>query len=376
MDINWITYPHKVPTLVKAIRICRELNMELAVPRPYHGFLCSSWTDLSGMVSTSLDGVKKSQVSIIGAQQSFSVKVEESYSDYLQIFTDGSRQIDNRVGAAIFIPELHHSKGWRLNGGHSVLVSELFALLQGLLWIVSCDLRRNFVIFTDSMAALLLLFHKNQKSHRRLTTKILEIIENLYRKRQRVAFQWIPSHRGIKGNEVVDKSAKDACFESSLEVLDLEFEDNLRRLHNRIRQERIAKWNVCRNSNFFITTTIGNLQEYNWLSLDNRRFDVLLARFRTGCVGVQKYLLKTKQSDTSLCPSCGLRSETIFHYVFECPAHHRVRRKMVSALSSFGINLNLINLGLLLTGGAYVDKKRLRIMQIFCQYILDTKRTL
>ena len=108
----------------------------------------------------------------------------------------------------------------------------------------------------------------------------------------------------------------------------------------------------------------------------DRRHDVLMARFRTGCIATQKYLFRIKRSNTAICPCCRLSPETIFHLAFECPAHHQARRKMVSALSNLNIGLNLINLGLLLTGGGYEEKKRLKIMQIFINFFRDSKRTM
>ena len=168
-----MTYPHKVPTLVKATRICEDMNVDLALPRPYRSFLSCSWIQVSDMISTSLIGSGKTKVTASVAQQSFLIKVEESYNGYMQVFTDGSKQLKGRVGAAIFVPEYHYSKGWRLECGHSVFMAELFAILQCLLWVFHSNFNRCFVIFTDSMAALTLLARGSQKSHRRISTKIL-----------------------------------------------------------------------------------------------------------------------------------------------------------------------------------------------------------
>lgn len=69
-------------------------------------------------------------MSIVGTQQSFMAKVEESYSDYLYIFVHGFRQLDSRVRAAMYIPKHHYSRGWILKIGHSVLVAVLLAILK------------------------------------------------------------------------------------------------------------------------------------------------------------------------------------------------------------------------------------------------------
>ena len=56
---------------------------------------------------------------------------------------------------------------------------ELYAVLQGLLWLVQERVRKCAVIFTDSMSALALLLSQSQKSNRRICTKIVEAVNDL-----------------------------------------------------------------------------------------------------------------------------------------------------------------------------------------------------
>ena len=196
------------------------------------------WIAISGVVSLGFLNSKKSEVSDSCAQQLFMDLVNTRYDDCLQIFTDGSKLSDSRVGAAMYVPDFALSASWRLGSDHSVLVAELYAVLQGLLWLVRERVRRCAVIFTYSMSALALLLSQNQKSHRRICTKIFEAVNDLVVSGSGVFFQWVPSHRNIPGNEHADTLARNACFGSIIENVDLEFEDNLRRLNGKLKLDR------------------------------------------------------------------------------------------------------------------------------------------
>ena len=190
-----------------------------------------------------------------------------------------------------------------------------------------------------------------------------------------VFFQWVPSHRNIAGNEHADTLARNTCFGSIIENVDLEFEDNLRRLNGKLKLDRWSKWNLMRDRNNFMCNVVTDFKMYKWISLNDRMNDVILARFRTGCVGLQKYLYVTRLIDSPLCLYCQQKSESIYHFIFECPSHHTQRRNMIRCLEELTIRPNLINYSLLFTGGGYQDKKRRKIMQIFCKYIKETGRT-
>ncbi|KAJ3925073.1 MAG: hypothetical protein NXY57DRAFT_873969, partial [Lentinula lateritia] len=50
-----------------------------------------------------------------------------------------------------------------------------------------------------------------------------------------------------------------------------------------------------------------------------------LTQLRTGHIPLQKHLHRIHQADTPICPCCKQQPETVFHYLFQCPAHRRAR---------------------------------------------------
>ena len=303
--------------------------------------------------------------------------VEDSlikYSEHLQIFTDGSKLQSGLVGAAMYIPYIRFKENWKLDSGHSVLVAELFAIYRSLLWIANDCVGRSYVVFKDSLSALMVLLNTTWKSHIRVTTLILELFDNLYAKKKDIYLQWIPSHRGIDGNEVVDVLAKEACATGHAVHLDYEFEEHLRLLGDHVKQYRSGEWERHKGENLFITQIIYHFKNYEWISLGDRKSDVLLARFRNGCVGLQKYLYTIKRADSYLCVACGRRPETIQHFIFECPSNNAARKKLVDDLLDLNIRPNLINMSLLFTGGPFTNVKRLKIMKTFLKFVAETGR--
>ena len=80
--------------------------------------------------------------------------IEENYSNCTKIFTDGSKDPENRtVGAAFVVPELNYEKQIKLNPTLSVFTSELVAIQQAVQWIIDSKTPKS-VILTDSLSAV------------------------------------------------------------------------------------------------------------------------------------------------------------------------------------------------------------------------------
>ena len=61
----------------------------------------------------------------------------------------------------------------------------------------------------------------------------------------------------------------------------------------------------------------------------NRRTAALLLQMRTEHVPLNAYLSRMKCAESRACPTCGARSETVFHYLTECRTYERQRRTML-----------------------------------------------
>ena len=101
----------------------------------------------------------------------------DSYSGFLNIFTDGSKQSNNSTASAVYIPYFNVQLAKRIPDLCSVYTAELIPLLLSLNWIIdvkpSCS-----VIFTDSLSALETL--QNPQEHINKNAIVKEIVVILY----------------------------------------------------------------------------------------------------------------------------------------------------------------------------------------------------
>lgn len=66
------------------------------------------------------------------------------------------------------------------------------------------------LITIDSQSSLLSILHHSPTSI--LTLQIHKVLLELRQRNLKCSFLWVPSHRGIKENEIADREAKAALF--------------------------------------------------------------------------------------------------------------------------------------------------------------------
>ena len=108
------------------------------------------WTICSPSILLNLAEDKKSDTSSTFYMIKFK-EIVENFSEYEQIYTDGSKQ-GNRVGAAALIPN-GAQKSIRLPNKSSIYSAELRALLLAL-ELIEGSTKKHFIIFSDSLSAM------------------------------------------------------------------------------------------------------------------------------------------------------------------------------------------------------------------------------
>ena len=92
----------------------------------------------------------------------------------------------------------------RISGGSSIFTAEAKILDIALDFIRTCNTIANnkFIIFSDSLSVLKAMNHTSSKSTQiqKLLEKCHKLLANI-----EIVICWIPSHKGILGNEVVDQ---------------------------------------------------------------------------------------------------------------------------------------------------------------------------
>ncbi|XP_076223015.1 uncharacterized protein LOC143174455 [Nomia melanderi] len=138
--------------------------------------------------------------------------VSDLYPGYVQIFTDGSK-MDGAIstGTSYVCPLLDCSFTRSLNHATSIFSAECHGILMAVN-LANKDRSNSYIMCSDSLSALEALDGKVfcQRSCSLLKEIKEELIafETMASPGCRIEFVWLPSHRGILGNERADAAAK------------------------------------------------------------------------------------------------------------------------------------------------------------------------
>ncbi len=135
--------------------------------------------------------------------------MDDKYRDYIQIYTDGSKDPESgRTGSAIFIVNQGGEESKRITNDLNVCTVELYAIMMALEWIRKEDKISKVLIGSDSLSALYSLRTGMSNSRQHLLYEILATYTRVKEKCNEIQLIWTPAHIGILGNERVDKLAK------------------------------------------------------------------------------------------------------------------------------------------------------------------------
>ncbi|XP_068203309.1 uncharacterized protein [Palaemon carinicauda] len=139
--------------------------------------------------------------------QEFCRMKEEKYPNHLDIYRDRSKKEINSeewsCAAAYVIPSLDFYYSFRLNPATSILGAELFSICEALKLHA-----KETAIFTDSLTAISMMNNKDTIRFKTLVHNMQEMLIEMNSNYNFVKLQWIPSHKGIMGNELADATTK------------------------------------------------------------------------------------------------------------------------------------------------------------------------
>ncbi|XP_043480509.1 uncharacterized protein LOC122510137 [Leptopilina heterotoma] len=169
-----------------------------------------SWDELTRHVEVDLQSGLEIK-SHSSPPQAFSELLQTKYENYIDIYNDGSHDpVKSSSGASFVIPKLNINFSVRLSGLMLIDSCELYAILSAVKEAVRLNLD-NVLIISDSQNALNEIKHRmsNSLPHpllKRIITGIITLID----RGSGVSLVWIPSHSGIRGNELADGWARNA----------------------------------------------------------------------------------------------------------------------------------------------------------------------
>ena len=73
-------------------------------------------------------------------------------------------------------------------------------------------------IYTDNQAALKTLRRADTPANQDCVRHILNAVERLATRRVQVQLRWVPDHRGVKGNKLADKTAREIAEHGARET--------------------------------------------------------------------------------------------------------------------------------------------------------------
>lgn len=250
-------------------------------------------------------------------------------------FTDGSKGDDPEyAGFAAYNVENGIITKSRISRYASIFSLEALAMIIALESALYSP-KSKVYIFSDSMSVLQAL--SPAKSWANKSYLILEIKRRIYDLKERnrlVHLFWIPSHVGIRGNEMVDQAAKLAVHdgvESNWKLLHSDFRSCWRK---NAEKEFI---NYCRN--------IGEIRGLKYFDIFykeckvpwfhgyelNRKTIVSICRLRAGHTSLRECLYKKKVVETPMC-ECEQSIQSADHIFWQCPLFDQEREILYRAL--------------------------------------------
>lgn len=175
----------------------------------------------------------------------------------------------------------------------------------------------EIVIFSDSKSALESISHKQSSLRPNILIDILVLLTNIERK---VTLTWIPAHVNLLGNEIADKLAKSALTHNNIDIA-LKFE--AREIYTYVEKYIVKEWQKEWDDNTKTPNLYKSME--NKVSREikhnenNRKHQVLITRLRLGACGLNGHLFKIGCHVDGSCDTCKNKTETIQHYLMECP---------------------------------------------------------
>ncbi|XP_044596671.1 uncharacterized protein LOC123273332 [Cotesia glomerata] len=255
--------------------------------------------------------------------RSYFQAVMEKYTNYTCFYTDGSVKKERTSCAVVFS---NTKLDFRLQNFNSIFTCEATAISQALSIAIDKPDLGHIAIFTDSRSCLSAI--SNIINTNPIILNIQEKIHSLNDNNRLVKLIWIPSHRGIPGNEEADKVAKEAidnlAINYSIATTATEFKKHIK---NSIRDQWKEEWEKWARKNAPKLAEVRD-SHYDPNPVDTfcRRDQVTLTRLRIGHTKLTHSYLMSKEPKNN-CNFCNMEL-TVKHILFECQSLVPIRNKI------------------------------------------------
>jgi ribonuclease HI len=246
---------------------------------------------------------------------------------------------------------------------HTVPEAELIGILLAMQLIkTENNKNRSCVIGADNQATIEAFSTNLRNSGHNVAREILRQ-GNMLRKRTRskkfsLTLRWTAGHVGIPGNELADKEAKRAAggLSSEKSILPTYLRHELtinpsaiqRKRNTEIKQRWSNGWRNSKRGRSLTKIDKTSPSVQFLLSISNaeisRRSASLITQLYVGHAPLNEFLKRFKRADSARCPACGAGSETVRHFLLECPGYAHKRWILEKRLSRRHKALTMENL--------------------------------
>ena len=260
-------------------------------------------------------------------------EIESCPSDWTVVYSDGSER-DGHVGTAakMMHPKQDHISFYMGDSTISAIYgAELYGIGLALyLAIQHSPPGRKTVVFTDNQSAVQELRDPKNHSGQQYVKNIIQHLQTLREAGGQVWIQWVPGHKGIEGNEIVDELAKAATQPDNLRPPDLaQLRTSIKRGIKAKFKSRWAKsWKKALvGRKLFELVETPHPSTLNIYRNTPRALSTIIIRARTQAIGLKGYLGAIRMAPTREC-ECGMGIETVKHLVLSCSKYQQLRQSI------------------------------------------------
>ena len=263
--------------------------------------------------------------------------------DAIDIYTDGSKFIVNSksfVGFAIWSNVEFSNLSFRIHDQASIFTAECLAVYYALDKItqwnnINPTNNKIFRIYSDSESLIKSLnLTKGLTNESPLVVQLRYKMFELRKKEINVKLFWIPSHKGIDGNEKVDSVAKSAAHDGVLANVDIPSSDFYNRFKlecNNNNKEKIVSLSQDKGKFYFNYFYSDTAKPWFYSINAPRKTIVTINRIRSGHTSLNNNLFRFKIVNNDLC-KCGKEIDTVEHVFLQCDLYKSARNNMLRSL--------------------------------------------
>ncbi|XP_031782179.1 uncharacterized protein LOC116416762 [Nasonia vitripennis] len=295
----------------------KKFNLPLPYPYKLETMLNDKEDEIISIKEGSI--IQKSENPNTAFEEMFYNNPSEETVDF---FTDGSKTEDkNHTGAAIYSPYNNLEKKFKFNKIASIFTAEAFAILQTLKIVLNKNIKTSR-IFTDSQSVLQAIKYFSPLKTKNMSYLILDIKNLLYEiinKKLKLKIYWIPAHKNITNNEIVDKLAKDAITTGDQVDLKLPYTDmfeEIKKKEHKSFRKKLDHEKTYKGKLYFENYYEDTPKPWFYKTIANRYHITTINRIRSNHYSLAESLFRKNLTDSEEC-KCGFLTEDLDHVINE-----------------------------------------------------------